>query len=78
MSMEHFWNDTERRKRIIRLKTFPTVTLSTTNFTRTGTGTNLDLRRERPATTAWATARPTYQKIQFVPQSKHYVSIKKY
>jgi hypothetical protein len=34
----------------------------------------MDLRCERPATTAWATAPPSYQEIHFEPEGIHYVS----
>jgi len=44
MSMEHWWNVTDRRRlKYLGKKTFPTVTLSTTNHTYTGLGSNLVL-----------------------------------
>jgi hypothetical protein len=44
MNMEHWWNDNERGKpKYSEKKTFPNTTLSTTNPTWSGLGSNLGL-----------------------------------
>jgi hypothetical protein len=53
------WNYTDREKRKTRRKTCPNATLSTTSPTWTDAGAKPGFHRERPATTAWAMARPT-------------------
>jgi hypothetical protein len=52
MSVERWWNDTERRKTSVfgGGGTSPTATLRTTNIMRNGAGSNPGLRGERPAT----------------------------
>ena len=49
-SMEHLWSDTDRRNQKYSKKMCPSVIFSTTNFARTGLGSNPDLRDEMPAT----------------------------
>jgi hypothetical protein len=50
MSMEPRWNDTDREKPEIRIKTCLSVPLSVKNSTRTDHGANPSLRGETPAT----------------------------
>jgi hypothetical protein len=51
--LEWLWQNKHRR---IHRKSQHSVTLPTTNTTRTGPASNSGLRTERPTTTAWATA----------------------
>jgi hypothetical protein len=48
--MEHQWKETDGENRSTRRKTCPSATLSTTNPTWTGPGSNPGLRGERTAT----------------------------
>jgi hypothetical protein len=50
MSIEHWWNNTDRGNRATGRKTCPSTTLSTTNVTGTDLGSSPGLRGERPAT----------------------------
>jgi hypothetical protein len=64
MSVEHWWNDTDRGKSMYWGKTCPSATLSTRNFTRTDPGSNPNLRVR--------TFHPElYINTQSVPRSKH-------
>ena len=49
MSMEQWWNDTDREKHKSWRKSCPTATLSTNTVTSGGTGSNLGLHSNRPA-----------------------------
>jgi len=50
MSVERWWNDTDRGKLKYWEKTCTSATLSATNLTWTDLGSDLGLRGERPAT----------------------------
>jgi hypothetical protein len=50
MSIEHWWNDTDKGKVGTRKGTCPSATLSTTNPICPGMGSNQDLHGERSAT----------------------------
>jgi hypothetical protein len=71
MSMEHWWKHTvAKTPKYLEKKTFPTATLSTTNLTWTGLGSNPGVRGERAATNILSHG--TTLKTEFdVRRSKH-------
>jgi hypothetical protein len=62
LSMEHWWNDTDRGNWSTGRKTPRSATLSSTNHSRTGLGSNLIFCGEKPETNL---------KIQFLPHREH-------